>query len=193
MSMKNSLFTTISSGKYKGKKLTLPSLSTTRSTKSIVKESVFNSLQSDIYGAIFIELFGGSGLMAATAVSNYAKKAYAIEIDKAAFNSLKSNFATLGDSDLVALHGDTFELTLKIISQNAGQKIILYVDPPFDIRDGFNGIYERLYNMLGKMEADIVIIEHISSHATPQKIGDFHLYKSRKFGNTSLSYYTKCI
>ena len=191
--MKNSLFTTISSGKYKGKKLNLPSLSTTRSTKSIVKESVFNSLQNDIYNSVFIELFGGSGLMAATAVSNHAQKAYAIELDRAAFNILKSNFATLNDEALIAINGDTFELTPKIVSENIEQNTILYIDPPFDIRDGFNGIYTKIYKMLSKMDVNITIIEHISAHTTPQTIGKLNLYKSRKFGNTTLSYYSKCI
>lgn len=191
--MKNSLFTTISSGKYKGKKLNLPSLSTTRSTKSIVKESVFNSLQNDIYNSVFIELFGGSGLMAATAVSNYAQKAYAIELDRAAFNILKSNFATLNDEALIAINGDTFELTPKIVSENIEQNTILYIDPPFDIRDGFDGIYTKIYKMLSKMDLNIAIIEHISAHTTPQTIGKLNLYKSRKFGNTTLSYYSKCI
>ncbi|MEE3704392.1 16S rRNA (guanine(966)-N(2))-methyltransferase RsmD [Campylobacter sp. CX2-8023-23] len=191
--MKNNLFATISSGKYKGKRLNLPSLATTRSTKSIVKESVFNSLQNDIYNSVFIELFGGSGLMAATAVSNYAKKGYAIELDKLAFNSLKSNYDKIGDSDLIALYGDTFKLTPKIVDGNITQKIILYVDPPFDIRDGFDGIYDRIYELLAKLKVDIVVIEHISSHNALDKIGELALYKSRKFGNTSLSYYTKCI
>lgn len=191
--MKNSLFTTISSGKYKGKKLNLPSLSTTRSTKSIVKESVFNSLQNDIYNSVFIELFGGSGLMAATAVSNHAQKAYAIELDRAAFNILKSNFTTLNDEALIAINGDTFELTPKIVSENIEQNTILYIDPPFDIRDGFDGIYTKIYKMLSKMDINIAIIEHISAHATPQTIGKLNLYKSRKFGNTTLSYYSKCI
>lgn len=191
--MKNSLFTTISSGKYKGKKLNLPSLSTTRSTKSIVKESVFNSLQNDIYNSVFIELFGGSGLMAATAVSNHAQKAYAIELDRAAFNILKSNFATLNDESLIAINGDTFELTPKIVSENIEQNTILYIDPPFDIRDGFDGIYTKIYKMLSKMDLNIAIIEHISAHTTPQTIGKLNLYKSRKFGNTTLSYYSKCI
>ena len=191
--MKNSLFTTISSGKYKGKKLNLPSLSTTRSTKSIVKESVFNSLQNDIYNSVFIELFGGSGLMAATAVSNHAQKAYAIELDRAAFNILKSNFITLNDEALIAINGDTFELTPKIVSENIEQNTILYIDPPFDIRDGFDGIYTKIYKMLSKMDVNITIIEHISAHTTPQTIGKVNLYKSRKFGNTTLSYYSKCI
>ena len=64
------LFTQISSGKLKGRKLFLPSFSTTRSTKSIVKGSFFDSLRYDLRGKIFIEAFGGSALMAAEAISN---------------------------------------------------------------------------------------------------------------------------
>ena len=54
------LYTSIESGIYKGKKLLLPSLQTTRSTKSIVKKCVFDVLRSDLRNKIFIEAFGGS-------------------------------------------------------------------------------------------------------------------------------------
>ena len=91
------------------------------------------------------------------------------------------------------MNGDTFELTRKIVSENIDQNTILYIDPPFDIRDGFDGIYTKIYKMLSKMDVNITIIEHISAHTTPQTIGKLNLYKSRKFGNTTLSYYSKCI
>ena len=80
------LYTRIQSGIYKGKKLLLPSLQTTRSTKNIVKACVFNVLQKQLQGGIFIEAFGGSALMAALALSNGAVKAYAIELDKKAYH-----------------------------------------------------------------------------------------------------------
>ena len=51
----------IISGKYKGKTLKLPSMSTTRSSKSIVLESFFNTIQFDVIDANFVELFSGSG------------------------------------------------------------------------------------------------------------------------------------
>lgn len=58
---KRDLFIKIEAGEYKGKKIKLPSLGTTRSTKSILKNSFFNSIQLEISGAVFVELFGGSG------------------------------------------------------------------------------------------------------------------------------------
>ena len=40
----------IVAGKYKNKVINLPSSDSTRSTKSIMKESLFNTLQFDIVG-----------------------------------------------------------------------------------------------------------------------------------------------
>ena len=78
------LFTQISSGIYRGKKLALPALSSTRSTKSIVKGSFFDTWRAQLRGTVFIECFGGSGAMALEALSNGAKNVYAIEKDAAA-------------------------------------------------------------------------------------------------------------
>lgn len=47
--------TKIIAGAYKGKVLSLPSLDVTRSSKAVLKESVFNVLQFDIIDKIFIE------------------------------------------------------------------------------------------------------------------------------------------
>ncbi|MEJ5168057.1 MAG: RsmD family RNA methyltransferase, partial [Arcobacteraceae bacterium] len=51
----------IIAGKYKGKKIELPSLEVTRSSKSILKGSLFDTLQQDVIDTVFIEGFGGSG------------------------------------------------------------------------------------------------------------------------------------
>ena len=60
--MKNKKFVKkIIAGKYKGKTLHLPSKATTRSSKSIVLESFFNTLQFDIVESVFVEVFSGSG------------------------------------------------------------------------------------------------------------------------------------
>ena len=49
--------TKILSGKLKGRVFSLPNTPTTRPTKSIVKESFFNTIGSDIYDYTFIECF----------------------------------------------------------------------------------------------------------------------------------------
>ncbi|EIF7499827.1 RsmD family RNA methyltransferase [Campylobacter jejuni] len=176
------LYTNIESGKYKGKKLLLPSLTTTRSTKSIVKSCVFNVIREDLRSKIFIEAFGGSALIAAEALSNYALKAYKIALENA------KNI----DPNLEVIHANTFEILPKLI-ENSKNEIILYLDPPFDIREGFSDIYEKIYHFLENLDLktlNLIIFEHHSTIKTPEKIQNFQKVKEKKFGSTSLSFYS---
>ena len=89
----------IESGKFKGKRLFLPSFATTRSTKSRVKACVFNTLRGELTGKIFIEVFGGSGAMAFEALSNYAMGAIIIEKDTKAYKIACENAKMLLESE----------------------------------------------------------------------------------------------
>ncbi len=110
------LFTQISSGIYRGKKLALPALSSTRSTKSIVKGSFFDTWRAELRGAAFIECFGGSGAMALEALSNGAKNVYAIEKDAAAHKIMRKNFELFG-LGANAILGDCFERLPEILHE----------------------------------------------------------------------------
>ena len=215
------LFTQISSGIYRGKKLALPALSSTRSTKSIVKGSFFDTWRAQLRDAAFIECFGGSGAMALEALSNGAKNVYAIEKDAAAHKIMRKNFELFG-LGANAILGDCFERVSEILhelqadmngcsaansseshtvnySENSvsdpARRVFVYLDPPFAIRQGFGEIYERvlaLITRLGSAQCELLIaIEHMSELELPLKIGDFALLKSRKFGATTMSYYAK--
>ncbi len=113
------LFMQISSGIYRGKKLALPALSSTRSTKSIVKGSFFDTWRAELRGAAFIECFGGSGAMALEALSNGAKNVYAIEKDTAAHKIMRKNFELFG-LGANAILGDCFERLPKILHELQG-------------------------------------------------------------------------
>lgn len=185
------LYTLIASGKYKGKKLLLPSLETTRSTKSIVKACVFNVLRPYLQNCIFIEAFGGSGVMAAEALSNGAMRAYAIELDKKAYEITLQNAAI--DKEFCVMRGDSFELLPQLlVPQEKGLKIILYFDPPFDVREGFLGIYEKIFTLLERSNLSrvkTIILEHHFKAQIPQNIAQLKFYKGKKFGQTRLSFY----
>jgi len=66
----------IVAGKFKGKTLKLPSKETTRSSKMIVVESFFNTIQFDVIDSIVVEVFSGSGSIGLEALSRGAKKSY---------------------------------------------------------------------------------------------------------------------
>ncbi|ELW9007990.1 RsmD family RNA methyltransferase, partial [Campylobacter upsaliensis] len=69
---------------------------------------------------------------------------------------------------------------------------ILYFDPPFNIREGFSGIYDKIYHFLQKLDlsgVERIILEHQSKAETPENIANFTKTKLKKFGATSLSFY----
>ena len=171
MSKKNSVVTKIVGGIYKGKILELPSLEVTRSSKSILKESFFNVLQFDIMDTLFIEGFGGSGAIGLEALSRGAKHSYFCEIDRQSYKILQRNCDSLEPSKCTSLYGDTFEKLPTLLEQLKNQKsvkddeIIIYLDPPFDFRDGMEDVYEKTFDMVKNIENENVILvtfEHMT-------------------------------
>lgn len=192
MNSKNKLFTSVSTGKLKGKKLCLPSLKTTRSTKNIVKGSLFDTIRNELHNKVFIECFGGSALMAIEAYSNYAKMGIAIEKDRTAYEITKSNMKSIDEQNLIPIYGDCF-IELPKLLLNLKDELIVYIDPPFEIREGFEKIYNDVFNMIKNIKNNniyLIIIEHMSSLEMPENLCNFKLEKIRKFGKSSLSYYS---
>ena len=189
--MKKELTTHIQAGKHKGKKLLLAPLSTTRSSKSILKESYFNTLQFDIVDAIFFEVFGGSGTVGLEAISRGAKKAYFIEIDKKAYDVLNKNIESIDKDCCTCFYGDSFELYHDILSY-INEPAFIYFDPPFDIRENMEDIYQKTIKLIKdtpKDKVQMITIEHITKQDFPDNIGAFTKKKTKKFGKSSLSYY----
>lgn len=190
--MKKDNFIKINGGKYRGRKIELPKIKTTRPSKSIVRNSIFDTLQNEIYNKAFIELFAGSGSIGFEAISRGASQLYLFEMNRVAINTLKRNRRDFTDEKIEIIEGDSFQNIEKIIS-SIDRETILYVDPPFSIRDGMDKIYLTLYNLLIKLSKNqilkYIILEHMSEEKPPDEFGEFKLIKSRKFGKTTISYY----
>ncbi|MGJ0312981.1 16S rRNA (guanine(966)-N(2))-methyltransferase RsmD [Aliarcobacter cryaerophilus] len=187
--------TKIIAGAYKGKVLSLPSLDVTRSSKAVLKESVFNVLQFDIIDKIFIESFAGSGSIGLEAISRGAKRAYFIELDKKSYSILVKNCKSINIEKCQTIQGNAFVQTPLILEflKNSKEEVILYVDPPFDFREGMEDIYDKSFRMIENIENSNIfkiIIEHESKLEVPKILGRFSLEKTRKFGKSSLSYFS---
>jgi len=189
---KNSVFTAISAGKYKGKRLKLPSLDSTRSTKRILKESFFNTIQFEIIDELFVEVFGGSGSVGLEALSRGAKHAYFIEKDKKAFEILRQNCILIDKEKTTCINADSFNY-FDTLLKTLTHKSYFYFDPPFSIRDGMGDVYENVYRLIENIPQEkvkLIAIEHMSSHKLPKNIGKYQQKKTKKFGKSSLSYYS---
>jgi 16S rRNA (guanine966-N2)-methyltransferase len=187
--LKNSI--RINGGKYKGKKIELPDTETTRPSKSIVRNSIFDTLQNSVVQSDFIELFAGSGSVGFEALSRGANRLFLFEKNREALKTLKRNRKNFSE-EIQILEGDSFSNFPK--TSQSFKNAILYVDPPFSIRDGMENIYTKTLELFQKPieNVSVLIFEHISTEDFGEKIGDFQRIKKRKFGKTTLSYYSNC-
>jgi 16S rRNA (guanine(966)-N(2))-methyltransferase RsmD len=184
----------IIAGKYKGKKLLLPSKTTTRSSKAIVLESFFNTLQFDIVDALFVELFSGSGSIGIEALSRGAKRIFFMEKDRDALRVLQQNIAQTDPDACEVYSGDSFVNIKEVMARikKLKESAYIYIDPPFSIREGMEDIYDKTISLIENLPTDVVkmiIVEHMSSLKMPPSIGPYMQVKSKKFGKTTLTYY----
>ncbi len=195
--MKNnppSLTKKIIAGKFKGKTLRLPSKETTRSSKAIVLESFFNTIQFDIIDAVVVEVFSGSGSIGLEALSRGAKKILFMEKDRDAVKTLRQNIAQTDPNACEVFEGDSFVTISQVKKrlETLGESAFVYVDPPFSYREGMEDIYDKMLNLIASFPLELsklFIIEHMSTLELPDSIGRYNRIKTKKFGKTSLTYY----
>lgn len=184
----------IVAGKYKGKTLLLPSKETTRSSKAIVLESFFNTIQFDVIDSIFVEVFAGSGSVGLEALSRGAKRIVFMEKDKGALKTLRTNIAQTDINSCEVFEGNSFETISQVKKRlkSAGESAFFYIDPPFSFREGMESVYDQTISLIASLPLEMVTlitIEHMSDLELPDIIGPFSRIKSKKFGNTTLTYY----
>ncbi|EJC37445.1 RNA methyltransferase, RsmD family [Helicobacter pylori Hp P-28b] len=178
--------------------MNLPDISSTRPTKAIVRESFFNTLQAEIIGAHFIEVFSGSASMGLEALSRGAKSAVFFEQNKSAYATLLENISLFKnrlkkEMEIQTFLDDAFKL-LPTLCLKKGVLNIIYLDPPFET-SGFLGIYEKCFQALERLlkrfnlENLLVVFEHESLHEMPKSLATLAIIKQKKFGKTTLTYF----
>ena len=192
---KDKNFTTkIIGGDFKGKVIEIPNIFTTRSSKGILKESLFNTLQFDIMDKNFVEVFSGSGSIGLEALSRGASQCYFIEYNKVAYKVLQENIKQLNPAKCHHMFGDSFEKFDTILSmlEKRDEKTYFYFDPPFASRDGMDDVYDKTLELIGKIDASkcmMAVVEHMSQLDMPKEIGELEQIKRKKFGRSTMTYY----
>lgn len=119
-------------GKARRLPLTAPEGKDTRPTTDRIKETLFNIIQDDVPGSIFLDLFSGSGAIGIEALSRGAKKAYLVEFGKEPLKCIRANLAKARlTEDAVVLPVEVTYAISKL--EKTGQVFdIIYADPPYD-------------------------------------------------------------
>ena len=123
----------IITGSARGAVLTTLEGEATRPTSSKVKEAIFSSIQFDIEGRRFLDLFAGSGQMGLEALSRGAEKAVMVDNSREAIEIMKAN------AQKTHLYQKTSILCMDFQQyiRSARGKIqfdIVFLDPPYALR-----------------------------------------------------------
>ena len=168
----------ITGGKYNGRKIQAPDEKITRPTLSKVRMSVFNvlySLLGDFEGKIFLDMFGGSGVMGLEALSRGFKSVIVFEKNKQAADVIRKNYKALNEPLNLTL-GDSIKL-IKKITQAVD---VIYIDPPY-----LDGIYQASLENLP--EHKIIILEHV----VDIDLTGFNVIKQKKYGDKYVTFIEK--
>lgn len=118
-------------GKARRLPLIAPEGKETRPTTDRVKETLFNILQDEIPGSMFLDLFSGSGSIGIEALSRGAKKAYMVEFGKEPLKCIRANLEkTRLTEEAVVL---PVEVTYAITKLETMGEVfdVIYADPPY--------------------------------------------------------------
>lgn len=101
----------------------------TRPTTDRIKETLFNILQNDIPGGVFVDMFSGSGGIAIEALSRGAKKAYLIENAPKALACIEENLAFTKFTDYaIVIKQDACAALSGIYEKRVD---VIFMDPPY--------------------------------------------------------------
>ena len=115
-------------GSAKGRKLKLVPGDTTRPIMDRVKEALFNTIGRNIYDAVFLDLFAGTGSVGIEALSRGAAKAVFLDLEPKAIKTIQDNLnaAKLAEKAIVQ-RADA----LKLVAQTPTEKYdFVYIAPP---------------------------------------------------------------
>ncbi len=128
-------------GSARSLKLMTPPGEHTRPTQDRIRETIFNILQDDVPGSVFLDLFSGSGAIGIEALSRGASHAYFIENSKEALSCIRENLAhTHLEKGATVLAGDVFS---QLYSVHEKAVDLVYIDPPYE-----GGTEERVFACL---------------------------------------------
>lgn len=151
----------------------------TRPTTDRIKETLFNMLQPDIPGAVFVDLFSGSGAIGIEALSRGADKAYFIDNSSKALACIQQNLTfTKTANRAIVLKQDVCSALGGIRERKVD---IVFMDPPYD-RELEKEVLALLKGMSYVTEDTLIIVEaSLETKFLYLEEFGFHMEKDKRY------------
>ena len=175
----------IIAGKFRSR--TLKATDHIRPTKDRVRETLFNVLQNNIEGSVFVDAFSGSGSVGIEAISRGAAMTYFIESNTKALRVLEQNLQSIGAESWRISTMDVWK-ALDVLAHQLPVVDIFYFDPPYEFHK-----YSNLLVAAGRSHPEALYIVEHSSRVQWETPEEFEQTRSLRIGETTVSFYKRVL
>lgn len=172
-------------GKYRGKKIHVPTNFTARPTTDFAKEALFNIIENncEIGEISILDLFSGTGSISLEFLSRGVVSAVAVELNKKYYFFLKRVGEELFPKNFSVINADAF----KYIEHRSMNFDIIFADPPYDLPE-IDKIPEKIINSDKINDDTLLILEHSLKY----DFADNQYFREvRKYGKVHFSFFSK--
>ena len=175
-------------GAFKGRRLVTPKGDRTRPTADQVRLALMDALTPWLPDARVLDLFAGAGGVGLEALSRGAAHATFVEKDPRAVAALRENVDTLGVRDATRVLRSDVNRELTHLHAEGARFRIVFLDPPYDAE-----LVEPTLTQLGggglTEPGAVVVAQHLTKRAPPGTVGGLIGFRTRRFGETTLTFY----
>jgi 16S rRNA (guanine(966)-N(2))-methyltransferase RsmD len=175
-------FMRVIGGEFRSRLLqSLPGLDI-RPTPDRLREALFNVLSPRIEGAVFADLYAGTGAVGIEALSRGAKRAIFAEQNLPAVSVIRRNLKSLGiESRAEVRLGKAATLAAKVDAD------IVFLDPPYRLEKE----YEASLKLLAERPPELAIVQHDVRLKLADTYGKLRCTRVLRQGDNCLSFYAR--
>jgi 16S rRNA (guanine966-N2)-methyltransferase len=154
----------------------------TRPTPDRLREALFNVLAPRIGGAVFADLYAGTGAVGIEALSRGAARAIFVEQSREAVRVIHENLTSLG----LGLGGRAIVRQSRVLAGLSNLTAdIVFLDPPYALEKEYGPALE----VLGKAAVGLIIVQHDRRLKLDDVYGTHTRGRVTKQGDNCLSFY----
>lgn len=164
----------------------------TRPTSDRLRETLFNVLSPRIEGAVFLDLYAGSGAVGIEALSHGARQVTFVEWAPAALKVLRANMARLGLTAGFHLYPGSVGAYLHKARPADGVSFdVVFLDPPYEAGDEYAATLGLFGGAAAGLLANgaVVIAEHRRRDPLEPSYGSMVRARLLEQGDAGLSFY----
>ena len=174
-------------GTLKGQRLSTPKGRTTRPTADQVRIACLDTLMPYLAHGPFLDLFAGAGGVGIEALSRGAPSAVFVEQDAQALRALRDNVERLGIGERTRVVRDDAARAVDALAAAGARFAVVFADPPYDSPRAAPTL-TALARGLCLRPGAVVVVQHATKTPPAPDTGVLEPWKTRRFGETTLTF-----